>query len=324
MAAETVPALFSLNDDLLEAVVCSMWSPRELSRLAASHRRFRLVVRRLLRDRSHPIWRQFCVNEGGGAVFVDVTDFSSLYFKLRKITPPRMDFNTLQFIVKVHLLIADATGGESNELVFSEHLHGRDAMPAFPDAVSDDPADAFGFKWPCRGAARLPEGLRPHPRFSSTANAVDRFQEDCINGEHAFPPAHRRAQWTPQYIARRAGQRTWRLSLTCFHTASQTLYRLLDDAPPRPDFSDMGGPGGWSAQFFAFQHQPLHWVTSSNTHPPPDWRAHAMLVPPEAGSAEGAPWEFHFNMTEDETGEEDWEKKKVRDLVAAMEELKWA
>ena len=49
-----------------------------------------------------------------------------------------------------------------------------------------------------------------------------------------------------------------------------------------------------------------------------------MLVPPEAGSAEGAPWEFHFNMIEDETGEEDWEKKKVRDLVAAMEDLNWA
>ena len=27
---------------------------------------------------------------------------------------------------------------------------------------------------------------------------------------------------------------------------------------------------------------------------------------------------------EDETGEEDWEKKTVRDLVAAMEDLNWA
>ena len=63
-------ALLSLPDELLEAAVCLLWSTRELARIAASHSRFRPIVRRLLRDRSHRIWRQLCANEGGGTAFV--------------------------------------------------------------------------------------------------------------------------------------------------------------------------------------------------------------------------------------------------------------
>ena len=69
-----VSSLFKLPDDLQEAVVGWAWSTRELARLAASHSRFRHIVRRLLRDRSHPIWRQLCANAGGGAVFDGVAD----------------------------------------------------------------------------------------------------------------------------------------------------------------------------------------------------------------------------------------------------------
>ena len=206
--------LFNLPDDLLEAVVCWAWSTRELARLASSHRRFRPIVRRLLRDRSHPVWRQLCANEGGGAVFDGVADYSSLYFRMRKLTPPPIRaIDALQFIVQVHMLVADASGGESSELVFSELLHGNAATGSWFDG--EELEFAFGFKWCCPSAAKLLVGLGP------ADGAIDRFQMDAINSESDFPPTASRAQWTPQRIAQRAGRRSWKLSLTCFNAAHQ-------------------------------------------------------------------------------------------------------
>ena len=40
----------------------------------------------------------------------------------------------------------------------------------------------------------------------------------------------------------------------------QTVYHLLDNASPHPDFSGMGGPGGWSTQNISFEPQPLRFV----------------------------------------------------------------
>ena len=342
-----VSSLFELPDDLLEAVVGWAWSTRELARLAASHSRFRHIVRRLLRDRSHPVWRQLCANAGGGAVFDGVADYPSLYFKMRRLTPPRIRaIDSIQFIVQVHQLVADTEGGESSELVFSELLHGNVATGSWFDG--EELEHAFGFKWRCQAAAKLP--------------TVDRFQLEAINSDGDFPSTEVRARWTPEQIANRAGQCSWQLSLTGFNASSQarrlllpppersvvaphptaaalsprpaqTVYHLLEDAPPRPDFSAMGGPGGWSTENFSFQHQPLRFVASADgpqgqyghmlTH---DWHAHASLVPPPAGEdgsteSASATWELHLHVTAPQQQADDWDQQPADFIVTALENL---
>merc|ERR1712023_517101 len=87
-----------------------------------------------------------------------VADYSSLYFKMRKLTPPPIrTIDKLQLIVTLHMLVADAAGGESKQLVFSEHLHGKDARCSWYDAIDEDNGIEFGFKWQCKAAVKLPE-----------------------------------------------------------------------------------------------------------------------------------------------------------------------
>ena len=210
--------LLSLPEDLIEAIICWSWSTRELARLAASQRqRLCPIVRRLLRDRSHPIWRKLCANEGGGTVFQHVADYSSLYFRLRKLTPPPIrTIDRLEFILKVHMLVADAEGGESEELVFSELLHGKDATCSSFDGLDEGLGIEYGFKWPCHAAAKLLTHLGP------AEGAVDCFQLEATNAsKDDFPSAADRARWTVEQMVRRAGRRTWKLSLHCFNPANQ-------------------------------------------------------------------------------------------------------
>lgn len=211
--------LLSLPEDLIEAIICWSWSTRELARLAASQRqRLCPIVRRLLRDRSHPIWRKLCANEGGGTVFQHVADYSSLYFRLRKLTPPPIrTIDRLEFILKVYMLVADAEGGESEELVFSELLHGKDATCSSFDGLDEGLGIEYGFKWPCHAAAKLLTHLGP------AEGTVDCFQLEAMNADTRddFPSAADRARWTVEQMVRRAGRRTWKLSLHCFNPANQ-------------------------------------------------------------------------------------------------------
>ena len=225
--------LLSLPEDLIEAIICWSWSTCELARLAASQRqRLCPIVRRLLRDRSHPIWRKLCANEGGGTVFQHVADYSSLYFRLRKLTPPPIrTIDRLEFILKVHMLVADAEGGESEELVFSELLHGKDATCSSFDGLDESLGIEYGFKWPCHAAAKLLTHLGP------AEGAVACFQLEATNAsKDDFPSAADRARWTVEQMVRRAGRRTWKLSLHCFNPANQVcLSRPLGPhlEPPR-------------------------------------------------------------------------------------------
>ena len=330
--------LLSLPEELLEAIVCSCSSARELARPAAAHRRLCATVQRVLRDRSHPIWRKFCANECGAIVFQAVTDYSSLYFKLRKLTPPPIrTIDKLEFIVKVHMLVADAAGGESEELVFSEHLQGMDAkwsrFEAFANVV-DDQLD-YGFSWSCPAAAKM-LGVFPYLHLAGVTNA---YQMEAINSDTDFDKGR---DLTATQIAARAGRRTWRLSLLCFNPSNQSVYHLLDHATPKPNYSAMGGPGGWTSKNIAFHPQPLRLVfqdgnagtqLGNNAHMlNPEWHAHVSIEPPQAPPQDGAAppasslWRLHFNVTHKDTGiGDDWQPSQPSDLVlTALENLSWA
>eukprot|EP00900_Chrysochromulina_parva_P004478 jgi/Chrpa1/14030/Chrysochromulina_OHIO_Genome00000104-RA len=332
--------LLSLPEDLIEAIIYWSWSTRELARLAASQRqRLCPIVRRLLRDRSHPIWRKLCANEGGGTVFQHVADYSSLYFRLRKLTPPPIrTIDRLEFILKVHMLVADAVGGESEELVFSELLHGKDATCSSFDGLDEGLGIEYGFKWPCHAAAKLLTHLGP------AEGAVACFQLEATNAsKDDFPSAADRARWTVEQMVRRAGRRTWKLSLHCFNPANQSVYHLLDDAPPFPDYSDCGGTRGWSTQDLTFAHQPLRFVVSDAPGPMVNgadgqyrmvdgfWHAHAKLVPPTApiGKGNGAaltsapPWQLHFNVAEEDVEEREWTAQPSELVLTALENVQW-
>lgn len=394
--------LLSLPEDLIEAIICWSWSTRELARLAASQRqRLCPIVRRLLRDRSHPIWRKLCANEGGGTVFQHVADHSRLYFRLRKLTPPPIrTIDRPEFILKVHMLVADAEGGESEELVFSELLHGKDATCSSFDGLDEGLGIEYGFKWPCHAAAKLLTHLGP------AEGAVECFQLEAMNAsENDFPSAAYRlggqsSRWSAEQAGANGNSRstasirpTRCVSLARWaptrappheppHTSpstadlappprtsphqpfpsdlAQSVYHLLDDAPPFPDYSDnrtwsihritggrrtiMVDGGPWAAQDLAFAHQPLRFVVSDAPGPMVDgadsqyrmvdgsWHAHAKLVLPTApiGKGNGAaltsapPWQLHFNVTEeDRDGERKWTAQPSELVLTALENLQW-
>ena len=319
--------LLSLPEELLEAIVCSCSSARELARPAAAHRRLCATVRRVLRDRAHPIWRKFCANECGDIVFQAVTDYSSLYFKLRKLTPPPIrTIDKLEFIVKVHMLTADAAGGESAQLIFSEHLQGKDATWSQFD-VDGEIGVVHGFQWPCPAAAKM---LSVWPN-STVEHVTHAYQMEAINSEHDFDL---RGELTAQWIAARAGRRTWRLSLICFNPDNQSVYHLLDHATPMPDYSSMGGPGGWTSENIAFRPQPLRpqpFLLESDFHAHASIEPAAPQAPPQDGAAPpaSAPWEgwrLHFNVTRpnDITALDEHSTQPSDVVLTTLENLNWA
>ena len=124
---------------------------------------------------------------------------------------------------------------------------------------------------------------------------------------------------------------------------AQSVYHLLDDAPPFPDYSDCGGTRGWSTQDLTFAHQPLRFVVSDapgpmvngadGQYPMVDgfWHAHAKLVPPTApiGKGNGAaltsapPWQLHFNVAEEDVEEREWTAQPSELVLTALENVQW-
>ena len=177
--------------------------------------------------------------------------------------------------------------------------------------------------------------LWPNSTVDSVTNT---YQMEAINSEFDFD---HRGEWTAPHLAARAGRRTWRLSLICFNPSNQSVYHLLDGAPPKPDYSGQGGPGGWTTADIAFHPQPLRLVfqegaagtqQGTNAHMlEADWHAHASIkppppqAPPPDGSAPplapaaSAPWRLHFNVTRNDSAPEPSEL-----VLTALENLSWA
>lgn len=221
-------------------------------------------------------------------------------------------------------------------LIFSEHLQGKDAQLDRDDG-DEEHSVGIGFKWLCPAAAKM---LDVWPN-STVARVTHDFQMEAINSDSAFSSGR---EETAEQIVARAGQRTWRLSFICFNPTNQSVYHLLDDATPKPDYSGMGGPGGWTTEGIAFSPQPLRLVFQEgeagtqqghNAHMiNPDWHAHASISPaPQAPQQDGAAppasakWYLHFNLTnkEEDTPNEWSNSPEFSNLVlTALENLNWA